>query len=105
VPDVAGPADPHHGCAIVVGGEQCASAGTSAVAPLWAALIACVNTELHARCGYVTPMLYQLSKSEDKPLRDITEGDNGLYRAGRGWNACTGLGSPMVERLIEALRS
>jgi kumamolisin len=43
VPDVAGPADPHHGCAIIVGGERCSSAGTSAVAPLWAALVACAN--------------------------------------------------------------
>jgi len=27
VPDVAGPADPHRGCAIIVGGESCSSAG------------------------------------------------------------------------------
>jgi kumamolisin len=104
VPDVAGSADPHCGCAIIVGGERCSSAGTSAVAPLWAALVACINTTLDARCGYITPLLYQLSKSSSRPLREITEGNNGFYQAGRGWNACTGLGSPMVERLIEVLR-
>jgi len=104
VPDVAGPADPHHGCAIIVGGERCSSAGTSAVAPLWAALVACANAALGARCGYITPMLYQLSKDAARPLREITEGNNGFYHAGRGWNACTGLGSPIVDRLIEALR-
>jgi kumamolisin len=103
VPDVAGPADPHRGCAILVGGECCSSAGTSAVAPLWAALVACINTRLDARCGYITPLLYELSKSGAKPLREITEGNNGFYNAGPGWNACTGLGSPMVKQLIEAL--
>jgi len=104
VPDVAGPADPHRGCAIVVGGECCSSAGTSAVAPLWAALVACINTTLSARCGYITPTLYHLSKGSAKPLREITEGNNGFYQAGRGWNACTGLGSPIVKQLLEALR-
>lgn len=103
VPDVAGPADPHRGCAIVVGGQSCSSAGTSAVAPLWAALVACMNTALGARCGYITPLLYQLSKSAVSPLREITEGSNGFYHAGRGWNACTGLGSPRVAKLIAAL--
>ncbi len=104
LPDVAGPADPHRGCAIVVGGESCSSAGTSAVAPLWAALVACANAALGARCGYITPLLYQLSTSGARPLREITEGNNGFYHAGPGWNACTGLGSPYVKQFIEALR-
>jgi kumamolisin len=105
VPDVAGPADPHHGCAIVAGGECCGSAGTSAVAPLWAALVACVNSTLKTRCGYITPLLYEITAGDgDRPLREITEGNNGFYEAGPGWNACTGLGSPMVARLMEALR-
>jgi kumamolisin len=104
VPDVAGPADPHRGCAVVVGGESCSSAGTSAVAPLWAALVAVANATLGARCGYITPLLYQLSKSGANPLREITEGNNGFYQAGPGWNACTGLGSPHVKQLIEVLR-
>lgn len=105
VPDVAGPADPHHGCEIVVGGESCSSAGTSAVAPLWAALVACINTTLNARCGFVTPTLYRLAKNGATPFREITKGSNGFYRAGEGWNACTGLGSPRVQRLIESLRA
>jgi kumamolisin len=105
VPDVAGPADPHRGCAIVVGGERCSSAGTSAVAPLWAALVACINTTLNARCGFVTPTLYRLAKQGTTPFREITKGSNGFYEAGAGWNPCTGLGSPRVQRLIESLRS
>jgi len=105
VPDVAGPADPHRGCAIVVGGEWCPSAGTSAVAPLWAALVACINATLNTRCGYITPLLYEFSKRNLNALCEITEGNNGFYRAGPGWNACTGLGSPRVGPLMEALRA
>jgi kumamolisin len=104
VPDVAGPADPHRGCAILVGGEWCSSAGTSAVAPLWAALVACLNSELGTRCGYITPLLYRFSRTEKSSLREITEGDNGFYQARRGWNACTGLGSPEATHLASALR-
>jgi len=87
-----------------VGGERCAAAGTSAVAPMWAALVARLNEALAARCGYVTPLLYGLSCSGNKPLRDVTTGDNGVYKAGPGWNACTGLGTPLATRLLEALR-
>ncbi len=104
VPDVAGPADPRRGCKIIAGGRVCPSAGTSAVAPLWAALVACLNATLGARCGYITPLLYSLSSSGARVLREITRGNNGYYHAGPGWNACTGLGSPQVESLIEALR-
>lgn len=64
--------------------------GTSAVAPLWAALIARVNQVSGKPAGYVNPQLYQ----NPKALRDITSGNNGDYDAAVGWDACTGLGSP-----------
>jgi len=63
--------------------------GTSAVAPLYAGLIALVNAELGRAAGFINPALYQAGT-----LRDITAGDNGAYHAGSGWDACTGLGSP-----------
>jgi kumamolisin len=64
-----------------------------------------VNSTLKTRCGYITPLLYEITAGDgDRPLREITEGNNGFYEAGPGWNACTGLGSPMVARLMEALR-
>jgi kumamolisin len=66
--------------------------------------VACIHAKLEEPCGYITPLLYQLSQTSTKPFRDITEGNNGFYQAGRGWNACTGLGTPIVGRLIEALR-
>jgi kumamolisin len=36
-------------------------------------------------------------------LNDITAGDNGAYKAGPGWDACTGLGSPNGSALLRAL--
>jgi kumamolisin len=104
VPDVAGPADPHQGCEILAGGRRCSSAGTSAVAPLWAALIACLSNHFDKRCGYLTPLLYRHAAQGSQSLRVITRGNNGFYEAAEGWNACTGLGSPVVGHLLETLR-
>lgn len=105
VPDVAGVADPHTGCRIVVGGVESVSAGTSAVAPLWAALVARLNHAVGAPSGYLNSLLYKLAKRphEGGTFRPITHGENGTYHAGPGWNACTGLGSPVGDRLLEAL--
>ena len=106
VPDVAAVADPHTGCRIVVGGVDGVSAGTSAVAPLWAALVARLNHAMGAQSGYLNSLLYKLAArpSEGGTFRPITHGENGAYHAGPGWNACTGLGSPLGDRLLDALQ-
>ena len=94
VPDVAGNADPSTGYSIYVDGKTIVVGGTSAVAPLWAGLIARFAGSRVA--GFLNPTLY----SNQAALRDITVGNNavkgsgGLYNAGPGWDACTGLGSP-----------
>jgi kumamolisin len=75
--------------------------GTSAAAPLWAALVARLNQGLNANCGFLNPVLY--TKCANGVLRDITVGNNGAYSAGPGWDACTGLGSPDGQRLLHAL--
>ena len=101
VPDVAGLADPQTGYRISVDGQQQVFGGTSAVAPLWAGLVARLNEALGQEgVGFLNPQLYALSGV----LRDITQGDNGAYRAGPGWDPCTGLGSPDGVRLLEALQ-
>ncbi len=90
VPDVAGDADPETGYRVRIDGSDTVIGGTSAVAPLWAALIARLN-QIHRRsAGYLQPRLYQHPMS----LRDITQGNNGSFAAAPGWDACTGLGSP-----------
>jgi kumamolisin len=99
VPDVAGDADPDTGYQVRVDGSNTVYGGTSAVAPLWAALIARLNASSGKAAGYVNPQLYQ--KPQD--LRDITQGNNGDYAAQAGWDACTGLGSPNGAALAELL--
>jgi kumamolisin len=93
VPDVAGNADPATGYAIRVDGHDAVFGGTSAVAPLWAALIARRNEAAGSPLGYANPILY-VAATVAGAFRDVTAGDNGEYRSSAGWDPCTGLGSP-----------
>jgi kumamolisin len=101
VPDVAGDADPNAGYTIRVDGETMVIGGTSAVAPLWAGLIAVANQQLGKPVGFVQPALYAAKAAT--AFSDITQGNNGAFSAGPGWDACTGLGSPIAEKLIPLL--
>ena len=103
VPDVAGDADPQTGYSVLVDGKQQTIGGTSAVAPLWAGLIARLNQSLGRPVGFLQPQLYGAGARSG--FHDITEGDNGNYRAGPGWDPCTGLGSPDGSALLQALRA
>jgi len=102
LPDVAGNADPDTGYEIRADGEETAIGGTSAVAPLVAALIARCNQGLGRRVGFLNPVLYTQAAVRGS-FRDITEGSNGAYAAGPGWDACTGWGSPRGDLLLKAL--
>jgi kumamolisin len=99
VPDVAGDASPESGYNILVDGQQEVVGGTSAVAPLWAALIAIINEMKGSPVGFVSPTLY----ADEADFHDITSGNNGAYSAAKGWDACTGLGSPDGAELAEVL--
>jgi kumamolisin len=101
VPDVSGDADPATGYTIRVDGAQQTIGGTSAVAPLWAALTALLNQGLGRPAGFLQPQLY--AAATQGALRDITQGNNGAYSAGPGYDACTGLGSPDGAALLKAL--
>jgi kumamolisin len=103
VPDVAGNADPETGYSVIVDGQQAVIGGTSAVAPLWAGLLARINQSLGSNVGYVSPLLY--STAEQATFHDITSGNNGNYSAGSGWDACTGLGTPDGAALLKALQT
>jgi kumamolisin len=111
VPDVAGVADPNTGYKIRVDGIDLWTVpppiggpvgGTSAVAPLWAGLIALINEQLGKPVGFINPLLYSQA-AEGGGLNDITSGNNGAYKAGPGWDACTGLGSPDGTTLVGLL--
>lgn len=94
VPDVAGNADPQTGYKVRVDGQNMVIGGTSAVAPLMAGFIALVNEKNGKSAGFINPAIYASANG----CRDITKGDNITtstkkgYKAGKGWDACTGLG-------------
>jgi len=104
VPDVSGDADPDTGYNILVDGQQEVVGGTSAVAPLWAGLVALLNQQLNTRLGFINPLIYALAEP-DNGFNDITQGNNGSYSAGPGWDPCTGLGSPIGATLATLLTS
>jgi kumamolisin len=107
VPDVAGNADPTTGYSVYADGSAQVVGGTSAVAPLWAALISRLAQATGKRFGMIQPSLYAGVKPgvDVAGFRDITSGNNGAYAAGPGWDACSGLGSPDGAALLKRLQS
>ena len=106
VPDVAGNADPVTGYLVVVDGAAPAPiGGTSAVAPLWAGLIARLAQASGTRFGLLQPLVYAgVTPGTAVPgFNDVVTGNNGAYQAGPGWDACTGLGSPNGQALLGLL--
>jgi kumamolisin len=105
VPDVAGNADPVTGYLVVVDGQQQPIGGTSAVAPLWAGLIARLAQATGKKFGLLQPLIYGgvTAGAAAAGFNDITQGNNGAYSAGPGWDACTGLGSPNGQALLAHL--
>jgi kumamolisin len=102
VPDVAGDADRNTGYQCRVDGLELVIGGTSAVAPLWAGLIALINQKLGHQVGFLNPLLYGPVVGTGS-FRDITSGNNGGYSAKAGWDPCTGWGTPVGSKLIQAL--
>ncbi len=103
VPDVCGDADPSSGYTIRVDGKTMVIGGTSAVAPLWAGLLALANAQNGKSAGFIQPAIY--AAKGKAAFRDITSGTNYSgtpvgFTAGPGWDACTGLGSPIGTQLI-----
>ncbi len=104
VPDVAAVADPATGALVVFSGRASGLGGTSLSSPIWAAWCALIN---QARAGLnqpplgaLNPRLYPLAGTT--VFRDVTGGGNSVYRAGAGYDLCTGLGVPNVAALMQA---
>lgn len=106
VPDICGDAAPETGYKIRRDGQNIVIGGTSAVAPLWAGLIARLAQKTGGRIPFLNPILY----ANPNTLRDITTGNNdvgnggGKYKSAKGWDPCTGLGSPKGAELLAALQ-
>jgi len=86
------------------------ASGTSASAPVWAAIVALLNDARAAAgkppLGFLNPALYKLGDVG----RDIVAGDPNKdkpckagFAAAPGWDAVTGLGSPLFSKLVAGL--
>ena len=97
VPDVAGVADPATGWKIRAGGQDMVVGGTSAVAPMWAAIHALL---IQNNQGKTFDWPNRIFYKNEQCFNDITQGNNGTYQASSGYDCCTGLGSPNGAKLF-----
>jgi kumamolisin len=113
VPDVAAAADSNTGYHVVLAGRDGEVGGTSAAAPLWAAVTALIDQDFQKRglkpIGFANPALYWMAQNGSQlpssPFHQVTEGNNLAYPAGPGWNYCTGLGSLQSGALESAFEA
>jgi subtilase family serine protease len=123
VPDVAADADPYSGYVIYYDGSwEGGWGGTSAAAPLWAAVAALIDASpfcadygsgaagaqpegLYVAANALHSYIYQQTEGVPEVLSDVTGGENdytpsgytgGLYPATVGYDQANGLGTPLV---------
>ena len=112
-PDVAAAADSDTGYLLFYTDPETGEAdwkmvgGTSASAPFWAGVMALVQQQAQAagidKLGFLAPVLYQVAKTHPEAFHDVTRGGNLVDSAGVGWDRATGLGSPDVAVLSQAI--
>jgi hypothetical protein len=128
VPDIAGNASPYSGYTLTLYGQLTTNltitsgpgaggtfgtiGGTSAVAPLYAGLLAQIQAEFGHPFGFLNPVFYGLAGSS--VFEDINDGVNNQwsqeaktapsYTSGPGWDACTGLGRIDGGALLNAFK-
>jgi kumamolisin len=111
MPDVAAVADPHCGMRCIMADTTFPTGGTSAAAPMWAALIALLNQKLDSRIGCLNPMLYREAADHPQVFNDISTADNRFdkddvgFDSAPGWDACTGWGTPNGGALLKMLET
>ena len=98
VPDIAGNADPNSGYIVDIDGTQGVIGGTSAVAPLYAALTAILAS--NTPVGNLKNVLY----ANPSICFDVTNGNNGAFKAGPGYDMCSGLGVVDGTKLLNVLK-
>ena len=116
VPDIAANADPSTAMAIYSSDDNGWTfiGGTSASTPLWAAFMAIANQMAGHPLGFINPTLYKLAASSTyaQDFHDITTGNNSVNRDGvqvqgypavAGWDPVTGLGTPILDKLLPDL--
>jgi hypothetical protein len=120
VPDVSADADPEAGYVIFHSGQWLIVGGTSASAPLWAALLSLADERCSGTpVGFVNPTMYFVFSSADKVIvgndivasssfpgnasNDYTGDGGGHYKVLAGYDMATGLGTPRAGALAGQL--
>jgi len=112
-PDVSAVADPDSGYLIYVTDQSNGQGswqmvgGTSAATPLWAGIQALMQQAAAQQgvdsLGFLAPRYYRIFQNEPDAFHDVTRGGNLVDESGPGWDYATGVGSPDVEVLTQAL--
>lgn len=112
VPDVSADADPDVGGWVIYfeGAWNGGNGGTSASAPMWAAMLADINSYCTSGpVGFVAPALYVAAATPGN-FTDVTSGNNdyvgdhgGDYPATTGFDLASGLGTPLAGTLADTL--
>jgi len=86
---------------VVYGASYEGVIGTSVGTPIWAGIGAIADQKAGSPLGFLDPSFYRVytSSSYSRDFHDVLSGTNG-YDAGTGWDAVTGLGSPVVDALV-----
>ena len=110
VPDVALVADLNTGGYLFFNGQIEVVGGTSWGAPTWAGFCAMINQARsnagQPSAGLLGPQIYPLNGTNSfRAITTGSNGPNGVYNAGPGYNLCTGLGVPILASLIQTLAS
>jgi kumamolisin len=112
-PDVSAVADPDTGYLIYVTDQATGEGawqmvgGTSAAAPLWAGIQALMQQAAAQQgidaLGFMAPRYYRIAQAAPEAFHDITRGGNLVDASGPGWDFATGVGTPNVEVLVQAV--
>src|SRR2546421_10113734 len=115
VPDVSYSGSAAHGVIVAWGSsgepfEFWNFDGTSVGTPHWAGIVAIADQSIGHGLGNMNPVLYRLSQQKNAPLHDIKNGNNDFgaivgFPAKQGWDAASGVGSPIASNLVAALLS
>jgi subtilase family serine protease len=108
VPDVSYDAAINGGVIVALQGSFYIFGGTSSGSPQWAGIAADIAQLNKGRLGFINPALYQIAQRTPSAFHDITRGQNGDFglggfTAGTGWDAASGLGSPVANTLAPSL--
>ena len=112
VPDLSYPSDPTAGAVVDYwNGVWGGAGGTSVAAPSNAGLFVDTNQGCYSTLGRVGPALYAAQQASGSNFTDVTSGDNdftdtnfGRFAAAPGFDAASGLGTPVAQNLAITLQ-